>query len=388
MHIHEYQGKELLRKFGVRTPAGYPCMSPDEAAAAAERLGGDAWVVKAQVHAGGRAKAGGVRFARSIDEVRRHADGILGMRLMTAQGAPGGHLVRQLLVEEGADIVREMYVAFTIDRDTQRIALLACADGGIDIDEVLARAPGTVHREYVDAGAGLTAAQAEAAARRLNLPEDAVGAARDALLALYRAFDECDASLAEINPLVLTRDHRVIAVDARFDIDPNALFRHPDLAAMHDAADDDPDEAEATRAHLTYVGLDGNIGCLVNGAGLAMATMDVLRLHGGAPANLLELGDDATAAQVVEAFALMARKPNLAAILVHVLGAGMECDVVAQGFVQAARDVRLARPVVVRLKGANESAARKRLARSGLPVVVADDMADAAVKAVRAASRS
>jgi len=386
MHIHEYQGKELLRTYGVPTPAGFACASADEAAAAAQRIGGAVWVVKAQVHAGGRAKAGGVRVARSLDDVRGHAAALLGQRLVTPRGAPGGELVRRVLVEAGVDVLRELYVGLAIDRDSQRIVLLASGAGGVDVDDVAPQAGAGLHRAFVDAVTGLTAAQAEDAARRMELPHDALAPARDAMLALYRAFDACDASLAEINPLALTRDHRVVALDARLDIDPNALFRHPEIAAMHDAAEDDPDDAAAARAHVTLVPLDGDIGCLVNGAGLGMATMDLLRLHGGAPAHLVEVGDDATAAQVVDAFAFMAQKPRQAALLVNVIGEGLACDAVAAGLVQVARNARLALPIVVRLKGANEGPARRILAKSGLPVVVAHDMADAAVKAVRAAS--
>jgi len=385
MHIHEFQGKELLRKVGVGTPAGLPCASPDEAAAAAERIGGDAWVVKAQVHASNRTKSGGVRFARSVDEVRRHAAGMLGKRIATPNDARG-QVVRRLLVEAVEDVLRESYVAIAIDPDTQRIALLGCAEGGLGIEELAARAPATIHKAFIDAATGLTAAQAEEAARAIGMPDEAVPAARDALLGLYRAFDESDAALAEIDPLAVTQDHRVVALDATFDIDPNALFRHPEIAAMH-AQDEAQAAAEAhATIHHADVPLDGHIGCLVNGPGLALATLDMLQLKGGSPGRLDDVGDDATAEQVVDAFAAMARAPGLAAILVNVMGEGLRCDEVAEGLVAAARQSRSPPPVVVRMKGLDEARGRRILARSGLPVEVVHDLADAAAKAVRAAA--
>ncbi|HEX6362328.1 MAG TPA: ADP-forming succinate--CoA ligase subunit beta [Albitalea sp.] len=384
MHIHEFQGKELLRKYGVATPPGFACASPDEAAAAAGRIGGEAWVVKAQVHASNRTKSGGVRFARSIDEVRRHAAGMIGKRIATPHD-PRGQVVRRLLVEGIEDVLSEAYVAIAIDPDTQRIALLGCAEGGLAIEDLAARAPATIHKAFVDVAAGLTAAQAEEAARRIGIPDEAIAAAREALLGLYRAFDASDASLAEIDPLAVTRDHRVVALDATFDIDENALFRHPEIVAMHaqDEAET-PAEAHAT-IHHADVPLDGTIGCLVNGPGLALATIDMLKLKGGSPGRVDDVGDDATAVQVVDAFAAMTRAPGLSAILVNVMGEGLRCDEVAEGLVAAARQSRTPPPLVVRLKGLDEARGRKILARSGLHVSVVHDLADAAAHAVRAA---
>ncbi|CAN7700973.1 ADP-forming succinate--CoA ligase subunit beta [Variovorax sp. LjRoot84] len=385
MNIHEYQGKEVLRKYGVATPRGFLCMSPEEAVDAATRLGGTRWVVKAQIHAGGRGKGGGVKLARSMAEVRQHAEQILGMRLRTHQTGPEGRLVKRLLIEEGADIAKEFYLGLAVDRDTQRVALMASSEGGMDIEEVAARTPEKIHKVAIDPIAGLTVGQADDAARRIGIPAKSIPEARSFMQNLYRAFDECDASLAEINPLVLTGDGRVIALDAKFDFDPNALFRHPEIVALRDLDEEDPAEVEASTFDLSYIPLDGNIGCLVNGAGLAMATMDVIKLYGGSPANFLDVGGGATAGKVTEAFKLMLRNPKLAAILVNVFGGIMKCDLIAQGVIAAAREVRLQVPLVVRMKGTNEKLGRIILAQSGLPIISADDMADAAERVVAAA---
>jgi succinyl-CoA synthetase beta subunit len=385
MNIHEYQGKEILRKYGVATPAGFPCFDADEAVRAAEKLGGKVWVVKAQIHAGGRGKGGGVKLARSIDEVRRHAAEILGMTLVTHQTGPEGRLVKRLLIEEAADIKKELYVGMVVDRDSQRVALMASSEGGMDIEAVATHTPEKIHKLFIDPSTGLRASEADDMARRIGIPEKAVPQAREFMQGLYRAFDECDASLAEINPLVLTGDHRVVALDAKFNFDSNALFRHPELVALRDLDEEDPAEIEASRFDLAYISLDGNIGCLVNGAGLAMATMDAIKLYGGSPANFLDVGGGATTEKVTEAFKLMLKNPRLAAILVNIFGGIMKCDVIATGVVQAARQVDLRVPLVVRMKGTNEELGKKILAGSGLPIIAAEDMADAAAKVVNAA---
>ena len=385
MNIHEYQGKELLRRFGVATPRGIPCFSADQAARAARELGGKAWVVKAQIHAGGRGKGGGVKLARSIDEVREHASKILGMTLVTHQTGPAGRLVRRLLVEEGADIRKELYLGMVVDRARQRVVLMASSEGGMDIEEVAARTPEKIHKVFIDPATGLTDGEADAVARSIGLEGEAVSQARAFMLGLYRAFDQSDAALAEINPLVLTGDERIVALDAKFSFDANAVYRHPELVEMRDPDEEDPLEAEASKHDLAYIRLDGSIGCLVNGAGLAMATMDAILLSGGWPANFLDVGGGATAEKVTEAFKLMLRNPGLRAILVNIFGGIMRCDVIALGIVEAARQLGLRVPLVVRMRGTNEDLGRKILAQSGLPIIAADNMTEAADRAVAAA---
>jgi len=385
MNIHEYQGKEILRKFGVMTPRGLPCFSADDAVDAAEKLGGKSWVVKAQIHAGGRGKGGGVKLAKSLEEVREHASKILGMTLVTHQTGPEGRLVRRLLVEEGADIMKEMYVGMVVDRSSQRVALMASSEGGMDIEEVAEHTPEKIHKVFIDPVTGLKDGEADDIARKIGIPEKSVPLARAFMQSLYQAFDECDASLAEINPLILTGDERVIALDAKFNFDSNALFRHPEIVAMRDLDEEDPAEIEASKFDLTYISLDGNIGCLVNGAGLAMATMDAIKLYGGSPANFLDVGGGATTGKVTEAFKLMLKNPNLQAILVNIFGGIMKCDVIAAGVVAAARQVKLNVPLVVRMKGTNEDIGKKILAESGLPIIAANNMAEAAEKVVSAA---
>jgi succinyl-CoA synthetase beta subunit len=387
MNIHEYQGKEILRKYGVTTPRGYPCFTPDEAVEAAQKLGGRVWVVKAQIHAGGRGKGGGVKVAKSIDEVRQHAAKILGMNLVTHQTGPDGRLVKRLLVEEGADIRKELYLGMVVDRTTQRVALMASSEGGMDIEEVAAHTPEKIHKVFIDPGTGLKDAEADDVARRIGVPAAAVPQARTLMQNLYRAFDQSDASLAEINPLILTGDERVVALDAKFNFDSNALFRQPGIVAMRDLDEEDPAEIEASKFDLAYISLDGNIGCLVNGAGLAMATMDVIKLYGGAPANFLDVGGGATTEKVTEAFKLMLRNPKLQAILVNIFGGIMKCDVIANGVVTAARQVDLKVPLVVRMKGTNEELGKQILAQSGLPIISANNMAEAAQKVVQAAQQ-
>ncbi|MGQ0752285.1 MAG: ADP-forming succinate--CoA ligase subunit beta [Betaproteobacteria bacterium] len=386
MKIHEYQAKEILRRYGVATPRGIPCFTVEEAVAAGSRLGGTVSVVKAQIHAGGRGKGGGVKLARSPDELRQYAGQILGMQLKTPQTGPEGQKVRRLLVEEGADIRKELYVGMVVDRTSQRVVLMASSEGGMDIEEVAAHTPEKIHKVAIDPMAGLSDRDAEDIARKIGVPDKALGQARDFMKGLYRAFDETDASLAEINPLILSGDDRVLALDAKMNFDDNALFRHPDIAAMRDLDEEDPAEIEASKYDLSYISLDGDIGCLVNGAGLAMATMDIIKLYGGSPANFLDVGGGASTEKVTEAFKIMLRNPRLKAILVNIFGGIMKCDVIAQGVVAAAREVSLKVPLVVRLEGTNVDLGKKILAESGLPIISANNMADAAQKVVAAAN--
>ncbi len=385
MKIHEYQGKEILRQFGVPTPRGAACFSVDAAVTAAQQLGGAVWVVKAQIHAGGRGKGGGVKVARSIDEVRSAAQQILGMRLVTHQTGKEGQVVRRLLVEEGAQISREYYLGMVIDRSAQRVALLASSEGGMEIEHVAAHTPEKIHTLHIDPVAGLSAEDAARTARAIGIPDAATGEAAKLMQDLYRCFVEKDAMLAEINPLVLTADGRVLALDAKFNFDSNALYRHPEIVAMRDLDEEDPAEIEASKFDLSYISLDGDIGCLVNGAGLAMATMDIIKLYGGNPANFLDVGGGADKAKVTEAFKLMLKNPNLKAILVNIFGGIMKCDVIAEGVVAAAREVHLKVPLVVRLEGTNVDLGKKILAESGLPIISGGDMGDAAQKVVDAA---
>jgi len=384
MKIHEYQAKEILRKYGVTTPRGVPCFSVDEAVKAVQQLGGRVWVVKAQIHAGGRGKGGGVRVAKSESEVREWAGKILGMQLRTHQTGPEGQKVRRLLIEEGADIKKELYVGMVVDRGTQRVALMASSEGGMDIEEVAAKTPEKIHRVYIDPGTGLKDAGADDIAKKIGVPQASVPQARAILKGLYKAFDETDASLAEINPLILTGDGKVVALDAKMSFDDNALFRHPELQALRDLDEEDPAEVEASKYDLNYIQLEGDIGCLVNGAGLAMATMDIIKLYGGSPANFLDVGGGATTEKVTEAFKIMLRIPHLKAILVNIFGGIMKCDVIAAGVVAAAKQVSLRVPLVVRLEGTNVDLGKKILARSGLPIISGSNMADAAQKVVAA----
>jgi len=384
MKIHEYQGKELFRKFGLATPRGFPCFSVDEAVEAAKKLGGGVWVVKAQIHAGGRGKGGGVKVAKSLEEVREKANQILGMQLVTHQTGPGGQKVRRLLVEEGAEIKKELYVGMVVDRVTQRACLMASSEGGMDIEEVAAKTPEKIHKVFIDPATGLTDADAAGVAKQIGIPDKAVPEAAKLLQGLYRCFDETDASLAEINPLILTSQDRVIALDSKLNVDDNALFRHPDIVAMRDLDEEDPLEIEASKFDLSYISLDGSIGCMVNGAGLAMATMDTIKLFGGEPANFLDVGGGATAEKVTAAFKIMLSNPKVKCILVNIFGGIMKCDTIAAGVVTAAREVKLSVPLVVRMKGTNEDLGKKILADSGLPIISAGNMGEAGQKAVAA----
>jgi succinyl-CoA synthetase beta subunit len=384
MKIHEYQAKELLRRFGVAAPRGVACFTLDEALEAGRQLGGPVWVVKAQIHAGGRGKGGGVKLARTPEELKQHAQAILGMRLVTHQTGPEGRIVRRLLIEEGADIRAELYIGMVVDRSSQRVVLMASSEGGMDIEEVAARAPEKIHKVFVDPIAGLTVDQATDVARRIGIPSATLPQAAALLRAAYRAFDETDASLVEINPLILTGKGEVLALDAKMTFDDNALFRHPDIAKLRDLDEEDPAEIEASKFGLSYISLEGNIGCLVNGAGLAMATMDIIKLYGAEPANFLDVGGGATTDKVTEAFKLMLGNRKVQAILVNIFGGIMKCDVIAEGVVEAARQVQLGVPLVVRLEGTNVDLGKRILSESGLPIISAGNMADAAQKVVAA----
>ena len=389
MKIHEYQAKDILRQFGVPVPRGIAAFTVQEAVEAAQKLGGAVWVVKAQIHAGGRGKGGGVKLARSVDEVRQIAGEILGMQLKTHQTGPEGQKVRRLLIEEGADIQKEYYVAALTDRATQRVAMMASSEGGMDIEEVAHATPEKILKVFVDPALGLTHAQALELASGIGVPAASQAQAIDVLQKLYKTYMDTDASLAEINPLILEgsvdgKPGGIKALDAKFNFDANALYRHPEIVACRDLDEEDPAEVEASRFDLAYISLDGNIGCLVNGAGLAMATMDTIKLFGGEPANFLDVGGGATAEKVTEAFKIMLKNPDVKGILVNIFGGIMKCDTIADGVIAACKAVNLSVPLVVRMKGTNEDLGKKMLAESGLPIIAADTMADAATKIVAA----
>ena len=386
MKIHEYQGKAILAEYGVAVPRGKACFSVDEAVAAAEEMGGEKWVVKAQIHAGGRGKGGGVKLADSIDEVREHAEAILGMTLVTHQTGPEGKVVKRLLIEEGAPIEDELYIGLVVDRSSQRVTVMASSEGGTEIETVAEETPELIHKVSVDPTTGLTTAEAEGLAGKIGIPSALVAEAGTLIQALYQAFWDKDASLAEINPLITTSDGRVIALDAKINFDESAMYRHPELHDLRDLDEEDEDEIEAAKYGLNYISLDGTIGCLVNGAGLAMATMDIIKLYGASPANFLDVGGGATTEQVTEAFKLMLKNSNLKAILVNIFGGIMRCDVIAEGLVNAAREVDLKVPLVVRLEGTNVEQGRQILADSGIAVISATTMADAAEKVSAAAA--
>ncbi len=384
MKIHEYQAKEILRAYGVRTPQGVPCFSEVEAEAAALQLGGEIWVVKAQIHAGGRGKGGGVKVVKSLADVKSAASSILGMQLITHQTGPGGQLVKRILVEEGAQIEKELYVGMVVDRETQTVCLMASSEGGMDIEEVAASSPEKIHKVFIDPEQGLDRQQALKLNEEIGIPFGSAEKGADLFEGLYRAFIDIDASLAEINPMILTVGGDVLALDAKMNFDSNALFRQPDILAMRDLDEEDPAEIQASKFDLSYISLDGDIGCLVNGAGLAMATMDVIKLFGGEPANFLDVGGGATTEKVTEAFKIMLSNPNLKAILVNIFGGIMQCDVIATGVVEAAKQVDLTVPLVVRMKGTNEGLGKQILAESGLPIISSETMADAAQQVVAA----
>ena len=387
MKIHEYQGKEILRNFGVPVPRGIPAFTVQEAVEAAQKLGGPVWVVKAQIHAGGRGKGGGVKLARSIDEVRTLAGQILGMQLVTHQTGPEGQKVRRLLIEDGADIKKEYYVSAVTDRATQKVAFMASSEGGMDIEEVAHATPEKIIKVFVDPSVGLTDAQAGELASGIGVPTASQAQAKDVLQKLYKVYMDTDASLVEINPLILEGNGGIKAIDAKFNFDANALFRHPEIVAYRDLDEEDPAEIEASKFDLAYISLDGDIGCLVNGAGLAMATMDTIKLFGAEPANFLDVGGGATPEKVTEAFKIMLKNPKVKAILVNIFGGIMKCDTIATGVITARRAVNLQVPLVVRMKGTNEELGKKMLAESGLPIISADTMAEAAQKVVAAVAK-
>ena len=385
MKVHEYQAKAILRDRGVSVPRGVACFSVNDAVNAAQELSGDRWVVKAQIHAGGRGKGGGVKVVESVNEVEETAGQLLGMQLVTHQTDANGQQVKRLLVEEGVGIDRELYLGLVIDRATQKVVIMASAEGGTEIEEVAAATPDKIFKLFIDPGQGVIDADVSALLEKVGLTGEHAEQGVLFVKALYIAFWDTDASLAEINPLVVTTNGKIIALDAKFNFDDNALFRHPEIVAMRDTDEEDPAELEASAVGLNYISLDGNIGCLVNGAGLAMATMDIIKLYGGDPANFLDVGGGATADQVTEAFKIMLRNPDLKAILVNIFGGIMRCDVVAEGLVQAAKVVKLSIPLVVRLEGTNVEKGREILEKAGLDMVTATTMNDAAQKAVAAA---
>ncbi len=384
MNVHEYQAKALLKDYGVAVPDGRVAYTAEEAEAAARELAGPVYVVKAQIHAGGRGKGGGVRLAKSPAEVGQIAGAMLGMTLVTPQTGPGGREVRRVYIEEGCDIARELYLSFLVDRATSRVTVVASAEGGVEIEEVAARSPEQILTLPIDPAAGFQPFHGRRVAFALGLQGKQVSSCVRFLSGLYRAFSELDASLVEVNPLVLTGAGEVLALDAKVGLDDNALFRHPDLADLRDETEEDPAELEAGRHELNYVKLDGDIGCMVNGAGLAMATMDIIKLSGGEPANFLDVGGGATKERVAVAFKIILADPNVEGILVNIFGGIMRCDVIAEGIVAAAREVNVNVPLVVRLEGTNVELGRQILAGSGLPIVSADDLADAAGKVVQA----
>ena len=385
MKIHEYQAKEILRAYGVRTPKGIPCFSEAEAEAAARQLGGEVWVVKAQIHAGGRGKGGGVKVVKSIADVKSASSSILGMQLITHQTGPEGQLVKRLLVEEGAQIDKELYVGMVVDRESQSVCLMASSEGGMDIEEVAVSAPEKIHKIFIDSQQGLDRKQAIELNEKIGIPHGSTEKGADLFEGLYQAFVDKDASLAEINPMILTKDGDILALDAKMNFDTNAVFRQPEILDMRDLDEEDTAEIQASKFDLSYISLDGDIGCLVNGAGLAMSTMDVIKLFGGEPANFLDVGGGATTEKVTEAFKIMLSNPNLRAILVNIFGGIMQCDVIAAGVVEAAKQVDLTVPLVVRMKGTNENLGKQILAESGLPIISSETMADAAQQVVEAA---
>lgn len=385
MNLHEYQSKQLFAEYGIPVPQGVPANTPDEAVAAMESLGGDLWVVKAQVHAGGRGKAGGVKLARSADEVRQFATDMLGTQLVTHQSGPDGLPVNTVYVEAGSGIDRELYLSMLVDREVSKISFIASAAGGMDIEEVAEETPEKIITVAVSSDAGLQPYQTRQLAFGLGLDKAQSRQFADLLARLYRLFQECDASLVEVNPLIVTTESDVVALDAKINIEANALYRQARLEELRDTSQEDPTEREAAEHDLNYVSLDGNIACMVNGAGLAMATMDLIKLHGGEPANFLDVGGGATAERVAEAFKIILSNPNVAAILVNIFGGIVRCDLIAEGIITAVREVGVKVPVVARLEGTNVEKGRKLLADSGLDIIAADDLTDAAKKAVAAA---
>jgi len=382
MNIHEYQGKEILRSYGVKVPNGKVAFTVEEAVEAAKELGTAVCVVKAQIHAGGRGKAGGVKVAKNLDEVNTYASEILGKVLVTHQTGPEGKEVKRLLIEEGCDIKKEYYVGLVLDRATSQVVLMASEEGGTEIEEVAEKTPEKIFKEYIDPAVGLQGFQARRIAFNINIPSNLVNKAVKFMMGLYKAFVEKDCSIAEINPLVVTGDGEVMALDAKLNFDSNALYRHADILAYRDLEEEDPKEVEASKYDLNYISLYGNIGCMVNGAGLAMATMDIIKHYSGDPANFLDVGGGATAEKVTEAFKIILSDKNVKGIFVNIFGGIMKCDVIAQGVLEATKQVGLHLPLVVRLEGTNVDLGKKILNESGLNIVTADSMADGAQKIV------
>ncbi|MFD1888396.1 ADP-forming succinate--CoA ligase subunit beta [Paenibacillus wenxiniae] len=382
MNIHEYQGKQLLKQYGVAVPEGKVAFTVEEAVAAAESLGSAVCVVKAQIHAGGRGKAGGVKVAKSIEEVRTYAQELLGKVLVTHQTGPEGKEIKRLLIEQGCDIQKEYYIGVVIDRATGRVVMMASEEGGTEIEEVAEKTPEKIFREAIDPAVGLQPFQARKLAYAINIPTKLVNKAAQFMVSLYNAFVDKDCSIAEINPLVVTGDGQVMALDAKLNFDSNALFRHPEILELRDLAEENEKEIEASKFDLSYIALDGNIGCMVNGAGLAMATMDIIKYYGGEPANFLDVGGGATTEKVTEAFKIILSDENVKGIFINIFGGIMRCDVIANGVVEAAKQVGLSRPLVVRLEGTNVDLGKQILAESGLNIVAADSMADGAQKIV------
>ena len=384
MNIHEYQAKQVLKQFGVAVPQGHVAFSADEAVAAAEKLGGPVWVVKAQIHAGGRGKGGGVKVVKSIDEVRSEAERMLGMTLVTHQTGPEGKEVGRVYIEEGSDIARELYLSALVDRATSRISFIASTEGGMDIEEVAAETPEKILTISVDPASGISGHHGRQIAYALGLEGDQVKQAVKMIGNLYQAVVEKDMSLLEINPLVVTGAGDLICLDAKVNFDSNALYRQPDIVELRDLAEEDPAEIEASKYDLSYIKLDGKIGCMVNGAGLAMATMDIIKLYGSEPANFLDVGGGATKEKVTEAFKIILSDDNVEGILVNIFGGIMRCDIIAEGVVAAAKELSLDVPLVVRLEGTNVELGKEIMANSGLPIIAADDLNDAAEKIVAA----
>jgi succinyl-CoA synthetase beta subunit len=382
MNIHEYQGKQILKQYGVAVPEGHVAFSPEEAVKAAKELGTDVVVVKAQIHAGGRGKAGGVKLAKNLDEVRTIAKELLGKVLVTHQTGPEGKEVKRLYIEAGSDIQKEYYLGLVLDRETSRVTLMGSEEGGMDIEEVAANTPERLFYEEIDPVVGLTGFQARRMAFNINIPAKLVNKAAKLMLGLYQAYVDTDAAIVEINPLVVTGDGQVVALDAKFNFDANALYRHQNIMEMRDYDEEDAKEIEASKYDLSYISLDGNIGCMVNGAGLAMATMDTINYYGGTPANFLDVGGGATAEKVTEAFKIILSDKNVKGIFVNIFGGIMKCDIIAEGVIQAAKEVSLNVPLVVRLEGTNVELGKKLLNESGLDIVAAGTMADGAKKIV------
>jgi succinyl-CoA synthetase beta subunit len=384
VNIHEYQAKEVLRRYGVATLKGRIAHSPDEAVAAAKEVGGNLWVVKAQIHAGGRGKGGGVKIAKTVDEVKDLSKKMIGMNLVTHQTGPEGKIVNKIYIEQGCNIAKEYYVACLVDRATGRVAMMASSEGGMDIEEVAAHNPNAIKKVDIDPVTGLIPFQARELAFAIGIPNDSINKAVSFMTGLYKAFVDCDCSIAEINPLVLTKEGDIICLDAKMNFDDNALYRHKDIVEYRDLTEEQPSEIEASKYDLAFIKLDGNIGCLVNGAGLAMATLDIIKLHGEAPANFLDVGGGANKEKVTHAFKIILSDPNVKAILVNIFGGIMKCDVIADGVIAASKEVGLKVPLVVRLEGTNVELGKKMLKESGLNITPADDLTDAAKKVVAA----